>query len=56
MQPGCAFTPGGAPIANETSYNQLEARFEKLLHAELAAHGKLPMHWRDHPAAGGAAV
>ena len=51
VQPGCAFTAGGTPIANETTYNQLEARFEKLLHRELAAGGgknsKLPMHWHD---------
>ena len=47
VQPGCSFTPGGAPIANETTYNQLEARFEKHLHTELAAHHKLPMHWHD---------
>ena len=56
VQPGCSFENssdgsragrGGAPIANETTYNQLEARFEKLLHTELATHKKLPMHWHD---------
>ena len=47
VQPGCPFTPGGALIVNETTYNQLEARFETRLHTELAANHKLPMHWHD---------
>jgi hypothetical protein len=54
VKPGCSFASDGQhgappppPIANETTYNQLEARFEKLLHAELAANHKLPMHWHD---------
>ena len=37
----------GASQLNETTYNELEGRFERLLHAELALHGKAPMHWHD---------
>lgn len=46
VKPGCSFGSGGA-VANETTYAQLEERFVKVLHAELATRSKLPMHWHD---------
>ena len=45
VKPGCAFDTSSPP--NETTYSQLEERFEKELHAELASHGKSPIHWHD---------